>query len=119
MKNESIKEKSIFTQIIERYIPSNIVYEDDLMICIWDIKPKYPVHLLCITKVPYQNYQEFIDTANSNDIIRFFKQINITAKQFTREFTLITNNGKDMGQEIFHFHVHIVGLKIKEQPVLP
>lgn len=103
--------KSIFTKIIDREIPAKIVYEDDKLICIHDIKPTHPVHLLCIPKIPYINYQDFISKADNEEIIHFFKKVNELATQNTSSFRLITNNGEKMGQEIFHFHVHIVGIQ--------
>lgn len=103
-------EDSIFTKIIQGKLPCKKVYEDDIMICIHDIKPTHPVHLLCVTKKPYKNYQDFISNASADEILHFFKKINDIASSNTKEFKLVTNNGKEMGQEIFHFHVHILGI---------
>ena len=44
--------KSIFQKIIEKEIPSEIVYEDEMCIVINDINPQAPIHLLIIPKKP-------------------------------------------------------------------
>ena len=48
--------KTIFEKIIDRELPSNIIYEDDKCIAIEDIAPKAPVHILIIPKKPIQNF---------------------------------------------------------------
>ena len=47
--------KTLFEKIIDREIPADIIYEDDLCIAINDINPKAPIHVLLIPKNPYQN----------------------------------------------------------------
>ena len=46
-------DKTIFQKIIDKEIPSEILYEDDLCVVIKDIAPKAPVHLLVIPKKPH------------------------------------------------------------------
>ena len=50
--------KTIFEKIIDRELPSNIVYEDDKCIAIEDIAPKAPIHILIIPKNQFQSFQK-------------------------------------------------------------
>ena len=101
---------TIFSKIIKNEIPSDKIYENDLLLCIKDKYPKAPVHLLCIPKKYFKDYTDFIANETQENICIFFKTIaEIIEKQGLDNFKLITNNGEKAGQEIFHFHVHIMG----------
>ena len=55
-----MKEKSIFSQIIDREIPANIIFEDDTCIIIEDISPQAPIHYLAIPKKEIKEYFRFV-----------------------------------------------------------
>ncbi|MDJ1369823.1 histidine triad nucleotide-binding protein [Gulosibacter molinativorax] len=106
---------SIFTKIINREIPSEILFEDDRVIAIRDIAPKAPVHLLVVPKTPeYANVAEL--AAGDADLLA---HIVATAQQLANEHTggqyrLIFNTGAEAGQTIFHVHAHILGGGLEE-----
>ena len=52
--------ESIFTQIINRIIPANIIFEDDKSIIIEDISPQAPVHYLAIPKKEIYRLQSIL-----------------------------------------------------------
>ncbi|MGR3912006.1 MAG: histidine triad nucleotide-binding protein [Candidatus Rhabdochlamydia sp.] len=101
---------TIFSQIIEGKIPSEKVFENDRILAIKDIHPVAPVHLLLIPKKPIQNLQ----SVSQEDYPLICEIIEVAQKlaiQFKVEegYRLITNNGEEAGQTIFHLHFHLIG----------
>ncbi len=104
---------NIFAKIIEKEVKADLVYEDNDIIAFKDNNPVAPVHILVIPKGAYQDYAHFTSTASNDLIAKFFQTINTITNQLNlKDFRLITNNGADSGQSIFHFHVHIIAQKI-------
>jgi diadenosine tetraphosphate (Ap4A) HIT family hydrolase len=108
----SYDQNNIFAKILRKEIPCNKVYEDDYALAFHDISPKAKIHVLVIPKGDFINFEDFIDNA-SNDlkagfyvaISKITKQLGITSKGFR----LISNTGLEGGQEVPHYHVHILG----------
>jgi diadenosine tetraphosphate (Ap4A) HIT family hydrolase len=103
---------NIFAKIIVKKLSANIIYEDDILISFHDINPVAPIHILVVPKGEYINYSDFIKKAEKLEIIHFFSKIDELAKMFELDksgYRLITNNGSEVGQTIFHFHFHIIG----------
>lgn len=102
-------DKTIFEKIINREIPSYIVYEDDNFIAILDINPKQKGHTLLIPKDKKLNFlEENIDTQ-----IEMIKIVNLLSKRIKNNLgasgiKILTNIGKSSGQVIFHTHIHII-----------
>ena len=108
--------ETIFTKIINREIPSDIIYEDEQCIAIKDISPKAPTHLLVIPKKPIPRLVD----ANEEDKA-LLGHLMLAAGEIARQagvedaFRLIINNGTDVGQTVFHLHLHILaGKKFSE-----
>lgn len=99
-------EPSIFTRIINREIPSQIVFENDRYIAIRDIAPKAPVHLLVIPKRPSARFDEITDPADLGELMQTAVQV---ARQHLSDYRLVINVGSGGGQEVFHTHVHVMG----------
>lgn len=101
---------TIFTQIIDRQIPADIVYEDAECLAFRDVNPQAPVHILVIPKQPIARLVE----AGDNDQALLGRLL-LTANQVAREqgvgdaFRLVVNNGAEAGQSVFHLHLHILG----------
>jgi histidine triad (HIT) family protein len=104
--------KTIFEKIIDRELPSNIIYEDDECIAIEDIAPKAPVHILIIPKKPIQKLSE----AKENDKA-LFGHLMMVVKQVAEQldvqdaFNVVINNGEKAGQTVFHLHIHLLAGK--------
>ena len=101
----------IFCKIIDKEIPSKIVYEDDEIIAFNDINPVAPIHILVIPKKHISSAVD-IDEKNEEIIGRIFLVINKIAKKqgFDKEgFRVISNCGNNGGQEVMHLHFHIIG----------
>lgn len=107
-----MSEISIFTRIMNGEIPAEKVYEDDDCICIRDIAPKAPVHLLLIPRKPIPR---LVDATAEDQAL--LGKLMVKAGEIATEhgvgdaFRLIINNGEQAGQTVFHLHLHIMGGK--------
>ena len=101
---------SLFSRIIAREVPAEIVYEDELVVVIRDIHPVAPVHLLIIPRKEITNLQ-----AMEEEDFPLFAHVAKVAQQLAEDlditsgYRLLTNSGKDAGQTIFHLHFHLIG----------
>lgn len=106
---------SIFTSIINREIPADIVFENDRIIAFSDIAPKAPVHLLIVPKV--DTYKDVTELAAADP--ELLAEIIATAqvlasKESDGDFRLIFNSGKNAGQTVFHVHAHVLAGGLSE-----
>ena len=103
-------DKTIFQKIIDKEIPSEILYEDDLCVVIKDIAPKAPVHLLVIPKKLITKLSESSDE-DSQLLGHLMTIVKKMAKEFKIDdaFNVVINNGENAGQTVFHLHIHILG----------
>lgn len=106
-------ENCIFCKIINKTVPSEIIYENDSLIAISDIRPKAPTHILIISKKHIPN----IDVLDENDR-ELISQIIYTAKDLARKnginekgYRLVFNVKEEGGQEVEHIHLHLLGGK--------
>lgn len=110
-KNISIKtyEKNIFTKIINKEIPTEIIYENEEIIVFHDINPKAKLHFLILPKKNYIDYVHFLFTA-SNEEKKFMEEtiLYIVTNYNLSNSKIIINHGAEAGQEIFHFHIHLM-----------
>lgn len=111
-----MSEPTLFTKIINREIPSEIVFENERIIVIKDIKPAAPVHLLGITKQPFQSLDALIQAGEKHkDLLwELMTVLSNLAHELglTKEgkgYKLVANCGPEAGQTVFHLHVHLVG----------
>ena len=101
----------IFCKIINKEIPSNVVYEDDKILAFYDIAPQAPVHVVIIPKVHIASANE-INEGNSNYISAIFNTIPEIAKKLgiaDSGYRVINNCGKDGCQSVEHIHFHMLG----------
>jgi len=106
--------ENIFAKILRSEIPCDKVFENEFALAFRDIQPQAPVHILIIPKGEYLNFNDFNSNASEKEIISFFKAINNVVEQenLTKDgYRLISNSGKNGGQEVPHYHVHILGGK--------
>ena len=103
-------EKPLFEKIIDREIPADIVYEDDLCIAIQDINPQAPIHILLIPKKPIPKLSD-CDNNDKELLSHLFLKVSEVAElcKIPESFRLNINNGASAGQEVFHLHIHIMG----------
>lgn len=102
---------TLFTKIINREIPADIVYEDEDVLAFKDIRPQAPVHVLVIPKKPIPT----MDAAEPEDALLLGKLL-LAAQRVARDagiaesgYRLISNCNPDSGQEVYHVHIHVLG----------
>jgi len=105
-------ENNIFSKIIKGKIPCKKVYEDDAVLFFYDINPVAKIHVLGIPKVPCKDFSDFVLKYEASFVSEFFKKTEMVIDKLRiREsgYKIITNCGKDGGQEVPHFHIHVLG----------
>lgn len=108
----------IFCKIINRDIPSDIVYEDETILAFKDINPQMPIHILAI---PKKHIESIIDLKTEDESLvgKIFTAINSIAKDIGIDktgFRVISNCGENAGQTVKHLHFHILaGEKMGEK----
>ena len=103
--------ETVFSKIIRREIPADIVHEDDQCLAFRDTNPQAPVHILIIPKEPLSGVQAA--TPEHQDILghllviarKIAEQEGITATGYR----CVINAGPDSGQEVHHLHIHLLG----------
>lgn len=102
-------EKTIFQKIIDKEIPANVVYEDELCIAFHDVNPQAPVHVLIVPKHPLER---LVDAKESDQSLigHLMLTVNRVAEQLgvSDHFRVVINNGAEAGQSVFHLHVHLL-----------
>ncbi len=101
----------LFCKIIQKEIPSEIVFQDETITVFKDINPAAPVHLLVI---PNKHIPSVREMDKTDEII--FGKLFSGAKAAAEDagiaeagYRLIINNGPDAHQEIPHIHMHVLG----------
>ena len=103
----------IFCKIINREIPSEIVYEDDKMIAFKDVNPVAPVHVLMIPKAHISSAMDITDE-NADVIAHIFNNAKKVAEIMgitDSGFRIVNNCGENAGQTVMHLHFHLIGGK--------
>ncbi|NMH64278.1 purine nucleoside phosphoramidase [Shewanella salipaludis] len=104
-------EETIFSKIIRREIPADILYQDELVTAFRDIFPKAPLHILIVPN-------HLIATANdvkASDELALGRMVTVAAKLAAEAgiaedgYRLIMNCNSHGGQEVYHIHMHLLG----------
>ena len=111
-------EKTIFQKIIDREIPADIVFEDDICIAFRDIAPQAPVHCLVVPKKHIQRLSEA--STSDKEILGHLLLIAAKVAQIMgidkTGFRTVINCGKDGGETVPHLHVHVLGGRSLQWP---
>jgi len=111
-------EKTIFMRIIDREIPAKIVYEDEHCLAFEDIKPVAPTHLIVIPKKAIASVDD-IEADDKTVIGHLFVAMRAIAAKLGLDdgYRVVTNCGRDAGQEVMHLHFHLLaGRKLSWPP---
>tara|TARA_B100000963_G_scaffold73077_1_gene61147 strand:+ start:565 stop:906 length:342 start_codon:yes stop_codon:yes gene_type:complete len=101
--------KTLFEKIIDKEIPAEIIFEDEIAIVIKDINPQAPTHLLIIPKKVIPKLSD-----SSDDDKNVLGHLMLIARDISNElgldetFRLVVNNGAKAGQSVFHLHIHLL-----------
>lgn len=110
---------TIFSKIIKREIPAEILYETDKVLAFKDIKPQAPIHILIIPKVEIPKVSDIKGSEHAALLGELFDAANKLAKEMgisERGFRLVFNCGNDGGQEVYHLHMHLLGGRHMQWP---
>lgn len=109
---------TIFTKIINREIPADILYEDDLSLAFKDINPQAPIHFLVIPKKPIVTINDI--TEEDREIVGHlsFVAANIAKDLGIAEegYRTVMNCNEFGGQSVYHIHLHVLGGKLLGWP---
>ncbi|XP_067675216.1 adenosine 5'-monophosphoramidase HINT1-like isoform X2 [Haliotis asinina] len=101
---------TIFSKILDKTIPANILYEDDQCMAFSDVNPQAPVHFLVIPRKPIVMLSEAVDEDE-----KLLGHLMVVAKKVAAQqkldegYRLVINNGKHGAQSVYHLHIHIIG----------
>ncbi len=102
---------NIFAKILRKEIPCKKIYEDDHSLFFYDINPQAEIHVLGIPKLSCVDMTEFISISNDEQLSSFFKSLNLVLDKLDvrkKGYRIISNSGENGGQEVPHFHIHIL-----------
>jgi histidine triad (HIT) family protein len=101
-------EKSIFKKIIDKEIPADVVYEDDLCLAFKDVSPRAPTHILVIPKKEIASVAQLGD--EDADLIGHMWIVirDLGRKLNLAGYRVVVNCGREAGQSVDHLHYHIL-----------
>jgi histidine triad (HIT) family protein len=101
---------TIFEKIINRDIPAEILFEDEVCIVIRDIEPQAPVHCLVIPKKKIERISLSKDSDQSTlGHLLLIARKTAFDEKLDSGFRIIINNGHEGGESVPHLHVHLMG----------
>ena len=103
---------TIFSKIINKEIPADIVYETDNILAFKDINPQAPVHILIIPKIEIPKVTDIKGKEHSQLLGEMVDAANKIAKDHRindEGFRLVFNCGDNGGQDVYHLHLHLLG----------
>ena len=104
-------EETIFSKIIRKEIPADVLYQDDLVTAFRDINPRAPSHILIIPNklIPTVNDVEAEDEAMLGRLFTVARKLAEDEGIAEDGYRLIVNCNPHGGQEVYHIHMHLVG----------
>ena len=101
--------ETIFDKIIDKSIPADILYEDDKALAFKDINPQAPLHVLVCPKNPIKmlSHSSLEEVNLVGRLMRLGSTIAENAG-YKDQFRAVINNGAEVGQTVFHLHLHIL-----------
>ncbi len=104
-------DNNVFAKILRGEIPCRKVYEDEWALAFHDIAPQAPVHVLVVPKGKYCSFADFSVLASAEEITGFTRAVGKIAHDLGLEaegYRVISNMGPHSGQEVPHYHAHIL-----------
>ena len=99
---------SLFTKIINREIPAEIVYEDEHCVAFKDINPQAPVHVLIVPRQEIAGMSSLPEHGDHEHLLNAAKKI-AERSELDGGYRLVINQGLDAGQTVDHLHIHLLG----------
>ncbi len=103
----------MFAKILRKELPSRAVYENEEIYAFKDVNPQAPIHVIIIPKKNFCSLDDFSSSASDETILSMIKSIKKIAEILELEdgYRIISNIGHYGGQEVPHFHFHLLGGK--------
>ncbi|OCT56915.1 histidine triad nucleotide binding protein 2 S homeolog isoform X1 [Xenopus laevis] len=101
---------TIFSRIIDKTLPADIIYEDEKCLAFRDVNPQAPVHFLVIPRIPIAR----ISHVNASDT-ELLGHLLVTANSLAHKegladgYRLVINDGRHGAQSVYHLHLHVIG----------
>ncbi|XP_065836400.1 uncharacterized HIT-like protein slr1234 [Oscarella lobularis] len=102
--------ETIFSKILKKEIPADIIHEDEKCIAFRDVNPQAPTHLLVIPRkpIPMLSLAENTDEELLGHLLLVAKDV-AKKENLNQGFRIVINNGPDGSQSVYHLHVHVLG----------
>lgn len=103
---------TIFSKIINKEIPADIVFESENVLAFRDINPQAPVHILIIPKIEIPKVTDIRGPEHAillGEILDAANKIAEDLEISNDGFRLVFNCGDNGGQEVYHLHLHLLG----------
>ncbi len=110
---------TIFSKIINKEIPADIVFESENILAFNDINPQAPVHILIIPKIEIPKVTDINGKVHAGLLGEMFDTANKLANEMGMDedgFRLVFNCGDKGGQEVYHLHLHLLGCRQLQWP---
>lgn len=110
---------TIFSKIVKKEIPADIVFENDNILAFRDINPQAPTHILIIPKIEIPTVRELKGDEHGALLGEMIDVANKIAKDegiSEDGFRLVFNCGNNGGQEVYHLHLHLLGGRRMQWP---
>ena len=98
---------TLFTKIINREIPADIVYEDDHVVAFRDIEPKAPIHILIVPRAEIPGAAHVPESGDHQYLLNAARKI--AEQEDLESYRLVINQGPEAGQSVDHLHMHLLG----------
>jgi histidine triad (HIT) family protein len=99
---------TLFTKIINREIPGDIVYEDEFVVAFRDIAPVAPVHIILVTRAEISGPAGVPDAGDHTHLLNAAKKV-AEQEGLSNGYRLVLNQGEHGGQTVDHLHMHLLG----------
>ncbi|MDR0392392.1 MAG: histidine triad nucleotide-binding protein [Planctomycetaceae bacterium] len=111
-------EKTIFKKIIDRELPADIVFEDEICMAFRDVNPQAPVHILIIPKKEISSTNQLTneDTELLGHVYTVVLPYLVREFNLSDGYRLVTNCGNNGGQTVYHLHFHLLGGRFMTWP---
>ncbi|MBS1716780.1 MAG: HIT domain-containing protein [Armatimonadetes bacterium] len=99
---------TLFTKIINREIPADIVYEDENVVAFRDIVPQAPIHIVIVTRAEISGPAAVPEHGQHQHLINAARKIAEQLGVQDKGYRLVLNQGEDGGQSVDHLHMHLL-----------
>ncbi len=104
-----MSDECIFCKIVRGDFGTEFVAESDRVVAFPDISPIAPTHILVVPKEHIDGMHALDDPALGGELLAVARQVALAAGLDESGFRVVTNNGAEAGQSVFHLHFHVIG----------